>query len=50
MTTGAAPEATLRFSELEDRTAELRGSRALIARDEGGRPVGFASFRREGDT
>jgi GNAT superfamily N-acetyltransferase len=44
------PEATRRFSEHEDRTAELRGSRALIARDETGTPVGFASFRREGHT
>jgi GNAT superfamily N-acetyltransferase len=46
--TGA--EATQRFSELEDRTAALRGSRALIARDETGTPVGFVSFRRDGDT
>jgi GNAT superfamily N-acetyltransferase len=44
------PEARERFSEHEDRTAELRGSRALIARDAGGAPVGFASFRRDGDT
>jgi GNAT superfamily N-acetyltransferase len=44
------PEARLRFSEHEDRTAGLRGSRALIARDEGGAAVGFASFRRDGDT
>jgi GNAT superfamily N-acetyltransferase len=44
------PEARERFSEHEDRTAELRGSRALIARDESGAPVGFASFRRDGDT
>jgi GNAT superfamily N-acetyltransferase len=43
-------EATRKFSEHEDRTAELRGSRALIARDEGGAPVGFVSFRRDGDT
>jgi GNAT superfamily N-acetyltransferase len=43
-------EAARRFSLHEDRTAELRGSRALIARDEAGAPVGFASFRRDGDT
>jgi GNAT superfamily N-acetyltransferase len=40
------PETARRFSEHEDRTAELRGSRALLA--PGG--VGFVSFRREGDT
>jgi GNAT superfamily N-acetyltransferase len=38
------------FSLHEDRTAELRGSRALIARDETGAPVGFVSFRRQGDS
>jgi GNAT superfamily N-acetyltransferase len=43
-------EAALRFSEHEDRSAVLRGSRALIARDESGAPAGFASFRRDGDT
>ncbi len=39
-------EAARRFSEHEDRTAELRGSRALMA--PGG--AGFVSFRRDGDT
>jgi len=39
-------EAARRFSEHEDRTAELRGSRALLAPD----GVGFVSFRRDGDT
>jgi GNAT superfamily N-acetyltransferase len=39
-------EAARRFSEHEDRTAELRGSRALMA--PGG--VGFVNFRRDGDT
>lgn len=34
------------FADHEDRTADLRGSRALLA--PGG--VGFVSFRREGDT
>jgi GNAT superfamily N-acetyltransferase len=42
---GVDMETARRFSEHEDRTAELRGSRALIA--PGG--VGFVSFRREGD-
>jgi ribosomal protein S18 acetylase RimI-like enzyme len=36
--------AALRFAEHEDTVAALRGSRALIARDERGTPVGFASF------
>jgi GNAT superfamily N-acetyltransferase len=39
-------ETAHRFSLHEDRTAELRGSRALLA--PGG--AGFVSFRREGDT
>jgi GNAT superfamily N-acetyltransferase len=39
-------ETARRFSKHEDRTAELRGSRALMA--PGG--VGFVSFRRDGDT
>jgi GNAT superfamily N-acetyltransferase len=39
-------ETARRFSEHEDRTAELRGSRALLA--PGG--VGFVIFRRDGDT
>ncbi len=43
---GVEMETAQRFSEHEDRTAELRGSRALLA--PGG--VGFVSFRREGDT
>jgi GNAT superfamily N-acetyltransferase len=46
----ADPETARRFSEHEDRTAALRGSRALVARDGGGTPIGFVSFRREGDT
>ena len=40
------PEARERFSEHEDRTAELRGSRALLAPGH----IGFVSFRRDGDT
>jgi GNAT superfamily N-acetyltransferase len=43
---GVDMETARRFSEHEDRTAELRGSRALLAP---GR-AGFVSFRREGDT
>ena len=43
---GPDPDGGLGFSQHEDRTAELRGSRALLA--PGG--VGFVSFRREGDT
>jgi len=43
-------ESARRFSEHEDATAELRGSRALIARDDAGTPVGFVNFRRDGDT
>jgi GNAT superfamily N-acetyltransferase len=39
-------ETARQFSEHEDRTAELRGSRALLA--PGG--AGFVSFHREGDT
>jgi GNAT superfamily N-acetyltransferase len=38
------------FAAHEDRTAELRGTRALVARDDGGTPIGFISFRRDGDT
>jgi GNAT superfamily N-acetyltransferase len=37
-------EAAERFADHEDTVAALRGSRALIARDEAGTPVGFASF------
>jgi GNAT superfamily N-acetyltransferase len=37
-------DAAQRFAEHEDEVARLRGSRALIARGEGGRPVGFVSF------
>jgi GNAT superfamily N-acetyltransferase len=40
----ANEEAARRFAEHEDTVAALRGSRALIARDEAGAPVGFASF------
>jgi GNAT superfamily N-acetyltransferase len=43
---GVDLETARRFSEHEDRAAELRGSRALLA--PGG--AGFVSFRREGDT
>ena len=43
---GVGIETAQRFSEHEDRTAQLRGSRALLA--PGG--AGFVSFRREGDT
>jgi GNAT superfamily N-acetyltransferase len=43
---GADADGGVGFSQHEDRTAELRGSRALLA--PGG--VGFVSFRREGDT
>jgi GNAT superfamily N-acetyltransferase len=42
---GVDIETARRFSEHEDKTAELRGSRALLA--PGG--VGFVSFRRQGD-
>ena len=44
------PAAARRFAEHEDRVAGLRGSRAVIARDDSGRPVGFASFGRREDT
>jgi GNAT superfamily N-acetyltransferase len=37
-------EAAQRFVAHEDSVAELRGSRALIARDDAGAAVGFASF------
>jgi GNAT superfamily N-acetyltransferase len=36
--------AARRFAEHEDKVAALRGSRALIARGEGGEAVGFATF------
>jgi GNAT superfamily N-acetyltransferase len=37
-------EAARRFAAHEDTVADLRGSRAVIARDAAGTPVGFASF------
>jgi GNAT superfamily N-acetyltransferase len=37
-------EAARGFAEHEDTVARLRGSRALIARGDGGEPVGFATF------
>jgi GNAT superfamily N-acetyltransferase len=43
---GADLETARRFSEHEDRTAELRGSRALLAPGD----AGFVTFHREGDT
>jgi GNAT superfamily N-acetyltransferase len=39
-----SPDAAHRFADHEDTVAALRGSRALIARDDAGTPVGFASF------
>jgi hypothetical protein len=42
-------EAARRFAEHENEVAALRGSRALMARGQGGRPVGFVSFGRQGD-
>jgi GNAT superfamily N-acetyltransferase len=36
--------AARRFAQHENAAAELRGSRALIARDDGGAPGGFVSF------
>jgi ribosomal protein S18 acetylase RimI-like enzyme len=36
--------AARRFAEHEDAVAELRGSRALIARDAAGAPAGFVTF------
>jgi GNAT superfamily N-acetyltransferase len=44
------PAAARRFAEHEDAVARLRGSRAVIARDDSGTPVGFASFGRRDDT
>jgi GNAT superfamily N-acetyltransferase len=41
-------EAVRSFSAHEDVVAELRGSRALIARDDAGTPIGFASFGAQG--
>jgi GNAT superfamily N-acetyltransferase len=41
-------EAARRFADHEDTVAELRGSRALIARDGADTPVGFASFNAQG--
>jgi GNAT superfamily N-acetyltransferase len=43
-------DAARRFAAHEDTVAALRGSRALIARDAAGAPVGFVSFSRRGDT
>jgi ribosomal protein S18 acetylase RimI-like enzyme len=37
-------EAAVRFAAHEDTVAALRGSRAIVARDDGGTPVGFATF------
>jgi GNAT superfamily N-acetyltransferase len=37
-------QAARRFAHHEDTVAAMRGSRALIARDEAGAPAGFASF------
>jgi GNAT superfamily N-acetyltransferase len=41
-------EAALRFAAHEETVAALRGSRALIARDDDGTPIGFASFSAHG--
>ena len=38
-------ETALRFSELEEAVARIRGSRALLARDASGAPAGFAIFQ-----
>jgi GNAT superfamily N-acetyltransferase len=42
-------EAARRFARHEDTVAALRGSRALLARDEEGAPAGFASFNARRD-
>jgi len=39
-----SPDAARRFADHEDTVAAMRGSRALIARDDAGTPIGFASF------
>jgi len=38
-------ETALRFSQLEEAVAGMRASRALLARDAAGEPVGFAIFQ-----
>jgi ribosomal protein S18 acetylase RimI-like enzyme len=43
-------EAGRRFAEHENAVAELRGSRALLARGAAGEPVGFVTFNRHRDT
>ena len=40
-------EAARRFTDHEDTVAALRGSRALVARDDAGAPAGFASFNAQ---
>jgi GNAT superfamily N-acetyltransferase len=40
-------DAARRFADHEDTVAALRGSRALLARDEAGAPAGFASFNAQ---
>ena len=42
-------EAARAFTVHEDKVAALRGSRALLARDSAGTPVGFAIFNAQGD-
>ena len=47
---GAPDEAAAQsFTEHEDSVAALRARRALLARDDAGAPVGFASFGTHGD-
>jgi GNAT superfamily N-acetyltransferase len=40
----SAAGAAARFARVEEQAAELRGSRALVARDREGEPTGFAVF------
>jgi GNAT superfamily N-acetyltransferase len=42
-------DAAGRFTQHEDTVAALRGTRALLARDDAGAPVGFAAFGTRGD-
>jgi GNAT superfamily N-acetyltransferase len=41
-------QTALRFSELEEAVAHIRGSRALLARNAAGEPAGFAIFQARG--
>jgi GNAT superfamily N-acetyltransferase len=46
----SAADAAARFARVEEQAAELRGSRALLARDRAGEPTGFAVFVPGGST